>query len=134
MCYFLCISSASIPVWLFHWIRCPGSRLVALSSCPTVSPKSVARLAEKKALLVHVYVEVMRHSINTTSKLQIAKRVAPLLPINQSTSVPTVLISPRMISVKHVRASIDSSIYHAILGGDSPLPPATYIHIYLVQI
>ena len=71
---------------------------------------------------------------HNTSKLQIAKRVAPLLPINQSTSVPTVLISPRMISVKHVRASIDSSIYHAILGGDSPLPPATYIHIYLVQI
>ena len=62
-----------------------------------------------------------------TSKLQIAKTVAPLLPINQSTSVPTVLISPRMISVKHVRASIDSSIYHAILGGNSPLPPSTYI-------
>ena len=32
-----------------------------------------------------------------------------------------------MISVKRVRASIDSSIYHAILGGDSPLLPATYI-------
>ena len=76
----------------------------------------------------------LQFTLIITSKLQIAKRMAPLLPINQSTSIPTVLISPRMISVKHVRASIDSSIYHAILGGDSPLPTATYIHIYLVQI
>ena len=75
----------------------------------------------------YIYPNYTSNIIIITSKLQIAKRVAPLLPINQSTSVPTVLISPRMISVKHVRASIDSSIYHAILGGDSPRPPATYI-------
>ena len=51
-----------------------------------------------------------------------------------STSVPTVLIAPRMISVKHVRASIDSSIY---LQCWEAIPLFRQQHtssIYLVQI